>query len=102
MSWPSRFPTVDFTLDWQTLVAYGFGLVLLYLLARLLFVPMKWALPIIVNSFVGIAFILIFNLVGGLFDLRLALNPITVLIAGFLGLPGVGLLLALEYVVQST
>lgn len=101
MNWPVEFPSFNLSFDWQTIVAYGFGLLLLYLLARLLFLPMRLALPVIIKSIAGIGLILIFNLVGGFFDLELALNPITVLVAGFLGIPGVGLLLALEYVVQA-
>ena len=101
MSWPFELPSIGFALDWRTVVAYGFGLALLYVVARLLFVPMRLVLPVIVNSVVGIGLILLFNQIGGYFDLRIALNPVTVLIAGFLGVPGVGLLLALEYIVQT-
>lgn len=83
--------------DWRTLLAYGVGLLLIYLVAKLLIVPARLVLPVIVNGVVGILLLLAFNLVGGYFGLRLAINPVTMLVAGFLGLPGVALLFALQH-----
>jgi inhibitor of the pro-sigma K processing machinery len=40
----------------------------------------------------------VLNLVGGFFNVGVAINPITALIAGFLGIPGVLLLLVLQYI----
>lgn len=84
-------------LDWRTIIAYAIGLFLLYLFGRLLVVPMRFVLPLIVNGLIGMVVLLLVNLVGGLFGLRLALNPITALVVGFLGIPGVGLLIALQF-----
>jgi len=45
--------------------------------------------------------LLLLNFVGGYFGLHIALNPVTALVVGFLGVPGVVLLLVLRYILRS-
>ncbi len=76
------------------LFAFAAGLLLLYLLASLLVVPLKWLGKLIISSVVGFLILAALNLVGGaLFGFTIALNPINALIAGILGIPGVVLLI---------
>ena len=68
------------------LILYGLiGLVLLYLLIKLL----KWPLKILINGVIGIVLLYLTNLLGAYFGFAIAINWITALIAGFLGVPGV-------------
>ncbi|GAV22127.1 pro-sigmaK processing inhibitor BofA family protein [Carboxydothermus pertinax] len=46
----------------------------------------------------GFIFLGIFNLIGKKFSWHLAVNPVTVFIAGILDLPGILLLAALRYI----
>jgi len=86
--------------DYGTVFAYGFGLLLLYLLIRLLFVPLRFFVLLLYNGVVGGLMVWILDLVGKYIDVHVSLNPITALTAGFLGLPGLGLLVALTKVLE--
>lgn len=61
------------------------GLALLFLFIKLL----KWPIKILINGVVGIVLLYIANYIGEYFNFYININPITALIAGFLGVPGV-------------
>lgn len=84
-----------------TVVAYAFALFLLYVLAYILYVPLKIIVRLTYNVIVGGLVLWLVNLVGGFFGLSVAINPVTALIAGFLGIPGLVLIIALKYVVAG-
>ena len=68
------------------LIIYGLiGLVLLFLVIKLL----KWPIKILINGLVGIVLLYLTNYIGAYFDFSLGINPVTALIAGFLGIPGI-------------
>lgn len=72
---------------------YGLaGIVVLFLLIKLL----KWPMKIILNGILGVIILYIVNLIGSSFNFSLAINPITALIAGFLGIPGVIVLIIIR------
>lgn len=74
-------------------ILYGLiGIVVLFLLIKLL----KWPLKILINGIAGVILLYIVNIITsnlGIIGLNtsftLPINPITALIAGFLGIPGV-------------
>ena len=77
------------------------GLVLLFLLAaclRLLRQPLKLALRILINSVLGFCALWLLNMTTGLTGLSLGLNLFNALTIGVLGVPGLGLLLLLKWV----
>lgn len=88
-------------MDASTIVAYAFGLFLLYIVAYILYVPLKVIVRLIYNAIIGGLLLWLVNLVGGVFGLSVAINPVTALIVGFLGIPGVVLIIALKYVVAG-
>lgn len=63
---------------------------------RLLFLPVKLIWKLLVNSLCGFACLWILNTAAGVTGLYLPINAVTVLIAGFFGLPGVGVIAVLE------
>lgn len=77
--------------------AFLVGLFLLYLMARLFFVPFKFIVRLLFNAAVGGVTLWLANLLGTQFGVTVPINPVTALIAGFLGVPGVVLILALQY-----
>jgi inhibitor of the pro-sigma K processing machinery len=79
-----------------TILAFVFGLFLLYIIGMLLVIPIKLILKLIANGIIGGILLLIFNLIGGLIGLKLIINPLTAIIAGLLGIPGVILLLIMQ------
>ncbi|QQY79863.1 inhibitor of the pro-sigma K processing machinery [Keratinibaculum paraultunense] len=80
----------------STFLAFIFGLFLLYVIGMILVIPIKIIWKLIINGVIGGILLLLFNLIGKGLGLFIAINPITALIAGFLGIPGVILLLILQ------
>ena len=78
------------------ILAFAFGLFLLYLIGMLLVIPIKLIFRLIANGIMGGILLLIVNLIGGFIGLSLIINPITAIIAGILGIPGVVLLLIIQ------
>ncbi|WP_406677417.1 pro-sigmaK processing inhibitor BofA family protein [Neomoorella carbonis] len=82
----------------QLILAGIFLLFLVYLVGSIVLKPLKWIFKIIVNSFFGLLLLWAFNFFGSNFNFFIPLNWVTVLIAGFLGLPGLILLIFLRLV----
>lgn len=61
------------------------GLALLYLIIKLL----KWPIKLLINGIIGIVLLYVANFIGEYLNFYITINPITALIAGFLGIPGV-------------
>ncbi len=83
--------------EFNIILAYAFGLILLYIIGYILLVPIKWIIKLIYNGIIGGILLFLFNLIGGFWDISIAINPLTALIAGFLGVPGVILILILKW-----
>ena len=73
-------------------------IVLLGILLRLLVLPIRWCWKLILNSACGFACLWLLNSVSGFTGLYFPINYVTAIIAGFLGLPGIGLLAILQWV----
>ncbi|WP_026886792.1 pro-sigmaK processing inhibitor BofA family protein [Clostridium beijerinckii] len=79
---------------------YGLaGIILLFLMIKLL----KWPIKILINGIIGVVILYLANfiianlsLVGINVNFSLAINPITALIAGFFGVPGVIVLIIIR------
>lgn len=82
----------------STLLAFLLGLVLLYIAGILLVIPIKIIMKLVLNGIIGGILLFIFNLIGGLFGLSIAINPLSAVIVGFLGIPGVVLLLLMQVI----
>ncbi len=80
-------------LELNVIIAYAFGIVLLYLIGRVFLMPIKLILRLVYNGLIGGAMLWVVNFIGGHMGFTIAINPITALVAGFLGLPGVILLI---------
>lgn len=80
------------------ILAFLIGLIVLYIAGMLLVIPLKIIFKLIVNGIIGGIILFIFNLIGGLFGLGIAINPLNALIVGILGVPGVILLLILQVI----
>ena len=65
-------------------------------LVRMLLLPMKLIFKLGIHSLCGFLCLWLLNTVSGFTGIFLPVNAITVAIAGFLGLPGIGLIALLE------
>ena len=85
---------MDFSTEVSIFLIYTAAMLLIYFFGKLLIVPAKVILKLLLNSFIGGIMVIIINHVGGLIGLILPINIITALISGFLGIPGIlGLLI---------
>ncbi|WP_425059258.1 hypothetical protein SCACP_39380 [Sporomusa carbonis] len=80
-------------LELNVIIAYAFGIILIYLIGRMFLMPIKLVFKLIYNGLVGGVMLWAVNFVGSYIGFNIGINPITALIAGFLGLPGVILLI---------
>lgn len=72
--------------------------VLALILVRVLLAPMKWIFKLLANSACGFLCLWILNSISGFTGIFLPINAVTVLIAGILGLPGIGLIALLAVI----
>ena len=65
-------------------------------LLRLVAAPIRLAWKLIINGLIGVASLYLVNLASGITGLYLPINAVTAVLAGALGLPGIGLLALIE------
>ena len=65
------------------------------ILIRLLLLPLKFILKLVIHSGCGFACLWLLNIAAPFTGIAFPINPVTVFIAGVLGLPGIGLLAVL-------
>ncbi|NLV15643.1 MAG: pro-sigmaK processing inhibitor BofA [Syntrophomonadaceae bacterium] len=81
---------------WAILVAGIIAIILLQAFIK----PAVLITNLIIKSGIGFALLVIFNFLGGIASLALPFNPATILIAGFLGIPGLMFLTYLQYIIR--
>lgn len=84
--------------DYGVLIAYAVGIIFLLIIGRLFLVPMRFILKLIYNALIGGIVLVIINYFGGYFGFHLPFNILTAFLVGFLGLPGIILLILLNYI----
>ena len=65
------------------------------ILIRLLLLPLRWILKLGIHSGCGFLCLWLLNTASGFTEIAFPMNAITVLAAGILGVPGIGLLAVL-------
>ncbi|MGI6093245.1 MAG: pro-sigmaK processing inhibitor BofA [Veillonellaceae bacterium] len=80
-------------------LAYAFGILLIFLIGRVFLMPIKLVLRLIYNGLIGGIMLWVLNFVGAYFDFSIAINPITALVAGFLGMPGIIILVLFKLLI---
>ncbi|HZJ76512.1 MAG TPA: pro-sigmaK processing inhibitor BofA family protein [Oscillospiraceae bacterium] len=84
-------------LELNIILAYAIGLILLYVIGWILLIPLKWVVKLIWNGILGGLMLFVINLIGGMWGINLTINPLSAIVVGMLGIPGVILLLLLKY-----
>lgn len=84
--------------DGASVVAYAFGLIVVFILCRIFVKPLKWLLKLLFNGVLGGLILAAVNFVGGFAGVYVVINPLSALIAGILGVPGVVLVILLQYI----
>ncbi len=83
--------------DTASILAYVAGLAIILIVCWLFIRPAKWLGKLLVNGIFGGIMIFLVNMCGGFAGIQIAVNPVTALLAGALGVPGVLLVAALQW-----
>ena len=76
---------MDLGMETSVFLAYTAGMLLLYFCGRLLFVPLKFILKLLICSLAGGVFLVLIRIFGDTMGLFLPINPVNSLIAGVCG-----------------
>ena len=72
--------------------------VLVLLLLRIMITPVRLGIKLLINGACGFLCLWLLNWISGFTGIFFPINPITAIIAGFLGLPGIALLAAVQWI----
>ena len=73
----------------EYLISGVFGIVILYFIVKIIKLPLKLIINLLINGLTGLIMLSIVNFIGDSFGITVNINAFTSLIAGFLGIPGV-------------
>ena len=83
-------------ISFVSVVGYILGILIVCVVSGIFLKPIKFVLKLILNSVAGIAIIAVINLIGAGAGIHIGLNPVTAILVGVLGVPGVILTLLLQ------
>lgn len=76
-------------MDLTTAFWYAAGLILLLIALQALATPLQVAAKVVASSVIGGLSLWALNLAGGIFGFHLGVNPVSAVLVGMLGAPGV-------------
>ena len=82
----------------ENIMSLAVPVLLVFLLLRIIAAPLRLGVKVLLNSACGFVCLWLLNWISGFTGIFFPINPITALIAGFLGLPGIGLLAAAQWI----
>ncbi|MEG6614632.1 pro-sigmaK processing inhibitor BofA family protein [Pseudoclostridium thermosuccinogenes] len=88
-------------LDYGVLIAYILGIIVLFILGRMFSIPLKQVLKVLAKVLMGGVVIFGINIIGSFWGFKIALNVISAAVVGFLGLPGLILMVALKFLLSA-
>ncbi len=77
-----------------------FLLIVIYIGAKVIMKPIKLLWKVAINSVIGLVLLLLVNYGAAQFGFVLPVNIITILVAGFLGIPGILLLICFQLLLK--
>lgn len=83
--------------DITSILAYAASLLLLFVFCRIFIKPIKWMLKLLINGILGGLILAAVNFAGGFAGITVIINPLSSILSGLLGVPGVILVIILQY-----
>ena len=74
-------------MDGNTVIVYLACLIVLFIVGKIFYVPLKHIIKLLLNSILGGFIIYIVNIIGASFNFHIGLNLGTAIFAGILGVP---------------
>ena len=78
-------------------LSFFIAIIILYVILKLIALPVKVIIKLIANALIGGIVLFLINLIGVQFGFILDITWITALIVGFLGIPGVVIVILLHF-----
>lgn len=88
-------------MDLNIIIAFGLGLLLIFIIGKVMLVPFKLVTKLMLNAVVGGIVLWVINYFGAMANFHIPLNPITALAVGFLGVPGIVLLIVIQQIIMK-
>ncbi len=85
----------------EAVTAFVLGLILLFILLKLLYAPLQLAVKLFINAVLGGALLVFLNLILKIFGISIGVNFVTAMVTGVLGVPGISLLLFLQIILNA-
>lgn len=83
-------------MDVNTIIIYLACLIMLFIIGRIFYLPLKHIIKLLFNSILGGILIYVVNIIGGSFGFHVGLNIGTAIFTGILGVPGVVVLVLVK------
>ena len=80
---------MDVGMEAGIFLAYAAGIALIFFFGKMLVIPARFMLKLLLNGAAGGALLVILNFFGGAIGITVPVNLITAFAAGALGLPGI-------------
>lgn len=84
------------TIEFSVAVGYLLGILLIFVVAKIFFTPIKVILKLILNSLLGVIVLIFINLFSAFTGIYIGINAVTAVVLGVLGIPGTCLILLLQ------
>ena len=82
----------------ENILSLAVPVFLVFLLLRIIAAPVRLGVKVLLNSACGFGCLWLLNWISGFTGIFFPINPVTVIIAGFLGLPGIALLAVSQFI----
>ena len=77
-------------------VGYALGILIVLVISGVFLKPIKFILKLLLNSALGLAFLVLVNFLAAPVGIHIGINPVTAIAVGALGIPGVIIILILQ------
>lgn len=86
-------------IDLSTLLAFAVGVLALCIILKIISIPIKLIIKLVINALVGGIVLLLINYFGAMIGFTIDINWLTALIVGIFGVPGVIIVAILQFFV---
>ncbi len=87
-------------MEFNSIIVFICCILFLFIFGRIFIIPLKSIFKLVINSILGGILIFLINIIGANFGFHIGLNIFTSIFVGLLGVPGAGLLIILQIVLN--
>lgn len=88
-------------MDFNSIITFLACIIFIFIFGKIFIVPIKSIFKLIFNSILGAILLFFINVIGGNFGFHIGINILTAICVGLLGIPGAGLLVVLQIILNS-